>query len=487
MRRPLKFQIMVPMAAVMLLTLAVVASIDVWFAGRHARGQLQRQWQEIGETLNRSTFPLTNVVLGQLRGLSGAEFILVNESGTMLASTPRAAAAPDPPLTELASPEGFAPIERLVKLDGETFLHTAIPLQRQVDDGRRQVLHAFYPESRFRLEWQEAVVPPLTIGLSAIAIVAVVSSWLALRVTRPIAQLRDHVDQLSGGEYAPAPLPERDDELRDLAVAFNSLAARLQKYEQQVRRQEQLTTLDKLAGGMAHQLRNAVAGCRLALDFHRRSCVADDESMRVAVEQLEQIEEYVRRFLAIGKRTEGPRTPVDLAQIVLRVLPLVEGRARHLRVNFTWTAASIELPILGDADSLAQVLINLLLNAVEAAAERETKAALGSGSAAAESEGSATRAGSQVAVDWQKAGDYGRIVIRDNGSGPPDSVRDRLFEPLVSSKPDGVGLGLAIAREVVARHQGNIDWRRRGDWTEFEIEIPLRREEQVHGAVVGGG
>ena len=89
MRRPLKYQIMGPMAGVMLVTLTVVGIVDVWLAGRHARDQIERQWQEIGATLHRSSFPLTDAVLDQLRGLSGAEFLLVDREGAWRASSRR--------------------------------------------------------------------------------------------------------------------------------------------------------------------------------------------------------------------------------------------------------------------------------------------------------------------------------------------------------------------------------------------------------------
>ena len=60
----------------------------------------------------------------------------------------------------------------------------------------------------------------------------------------------------------------------------------------------------------------------------------------------------------------------------------------------------------------------------------------------------------------------------DTGKGPPETVRDSIFEPLVSSKPDGAGLGLAVAREVVERHGGEIRWRREQEWTWFTVELP---------------
>ena len=508
MRRPLRYQLMGPMAGVTLVTLLLLAVVDIWLVGRQAQRQIERQWLETGETLQRSTFPLTENVLLQLRGLSGAEYLLVDTTGKPLAATPAIANAaqdfasewaetapsdtPESPSTKPLSTKPLStqssstePSERQVWLDHQPYLHTSLRLRRPVDGGRVLVLHSFYPEARFQRAWRDAVVPPLAVGLSAVAAVMLVGGGLALRVTRPVARLRDQVDRIAAGQYEPLPLPGRDDELRDLTRAVNQLAERLVGYESRVRRQEQLRTLDQLAGGMAHQLRNAVTGCRMALDLHRRACGrSDDEALDVAGRQLESIEEYVRRFLALGRGQSGPLRPLDWTDVIAGVLPLIQPRCGHLGVELRWVPPAGPAPIRGDADSLAQLAVNLLLNAVEAAAEASTRRASSSEPQLTETqltepqltERGATERGvterGVVEATLRVGADLIEWEVSDTGMGPPESVRDRVFEPLVSSKPDGAGLGLAIAREVAERHGGGIAWRREGGWTRFTVRLP---------------
>ena len=104
--------------------------------------------------------------------------------------------------------------------------------------------------------------------------------------------------------------------------------------------------------------------------------------------------------------------------------------------------------MLGDAGQLGQLVLNVLGNAVEAA-------------------------GPGGEVDVRLAAEKDRLVleVRDSGPGPAEEVAGRLFEPFVTGKPEGVGLGLAVARQVVEAHGGRIGWRREAGRTVFRIEL----------------
>ena len=106
---------------------------------------------------------------------------------------------------------------------------------------------------------------------------------------------------------------------------------------------------------------------------------------------------------------------------------------------------------IGDADQLAQLFLNVLGNAVEAAGP-----------------------GGRVRITMTPTPQSARIEVRDNGPGPPPSVAERLFEPFVTGKPDGVGLGLAAARHAAIAHGGKLSWRREDGWTCFVIELPVQ-------------
>ena len=108
------------------------------------------------------------------------------------------------------------------------------------------------------------------------------------------------------------------------------------------------------------------------------------------------------------------------------------------------------IDLVGDPGQLGHLFLNVLTNALEAAGP-----------------------GGWVEVRWGEAPTQGVFAeIRDSGPGPLPDVASRLFEPFVTGKPEGVGLGLAVARQVAAAHGGAIHWRREADGTCFRIELP---------------
>jgi signal transduction histidine kinase len=244
------------------------------------------------------------------------------------------------------------------------------------------------------------------------------------------------------------------------------MAAMLAGYESEVRQTERMRTLAILGGGVAHQLRNSVTGCSIALDLHAEECSTGQscESLGVARRQLQLMEEYIQRFLQLGKRVdERRRENVELAALVESVLPLVQPMARHSGVLLQWKPdQGTTHTVAGDATCLGQLIINLVLNAVEAAAQN---------SALTNTPGHVT-----IKLEEQLPT---RIVltVSDNGRGPDGEVHESLFEPFVTGKRDGVGLGLSVARDVVLEHGGRIDWRRVGGNTEFIVELPAVASE----------
>jgi signal transduction histidine kinase len=185
----------------------------------------------------------------------------------------------------------------------------------------------------------------------------VFSFVIASRVTRPIHQLCEQVGRIAHGQFVPmATAPARDDEVRDLSLAVNRMSEMLSRYETQVRRNERLRTFGRLGGGIAHQIRNAATGCRLALDLHHRRCpAAQDESLTVACQQLDLMEDFPGAVPVPGQVPIGPPVPVDLTEVVQRVLPLVQPKARHLGVELSWTPPDVKPLVLSNADGLAQV------------------------------------------------------------------------------------------------------------------------------------
>lgn len=460
MRWPLRYQIMVPMAAVMLLAVLFVEGVGALLAVRDARSQIAGQIHEVARIAAEANFPLSGPVLQQMKALSGAELIVVDNQGKLLATSGPLADVQSlsTDITPVAQ-AGLSGSER-VMIQGRNYFHTVIATPAPGGDESRR-LHILFPESKYQQAWQREVFPPLVFVAAALPIVLVLSHFTASRIAARVGRLREQVDSIAHGEFEQFALPRGDDEIRALATAVNRMSAMLAGYEEEVRRTERMRTLAHLGGGIAHQLRNSATGCAMAVDLHAEECPLGDasETLEVAKRQLRLMEQYIQRFLQLGKSSEtAALQAIDLAALVDDLVPLVAPSARHAGVELVWQRPQDSAVVNGNAERLGQTVINLLVNAIEAAAQ---------GAAHAKSD-------ARVCIEVvRNLPDSIALSISDTGSGPAEGVQQNLFEPFVTGKPDGVGLGLSVAREIVEQHGGQISWRRAGDMTQFTVELPL--------------
>ncbi|HEV7223894.1 MAG TPA: ATP-binding protein [Pirellulales bacterium] len=473
MRRPIRYQILLPLAGILLAAVLGVSMLSAYLAARRAERQIDEQLRQIARTLLDASFPLNDVVLRQMQGLSGAEFALTDRKGKVRAASRPMGREPAPEL-----PAGAAPVERWQDLQlaqpattgPERYFTAALKVRGRGADREPLVLHIFYPETHWRASRREAAFPPLAIGAVALAAFTLLAAVIAARLSRPIHQLQRQVARLSQGDFRTWPLPRRDDELRDLARDINALAERLDEMRRAIGRSERLALLGQLSGGLTHDLRNDVTGAKMAVQLHRRACRHGDlESLDVALRQLALTEEHLQRFLAAGQPEQLKPVACRLDEIVETAVQLVEPACRHRKVELT--VASREPGeeeasrghLMADPEQLRHVLMNLVLNAIEAAG-----------------------AGGWVRVEFGDERDgHCRLRVLDSGAGPPADFVERLFEPFSTTKPEGVGLGLAVARQVAELHGGSLNFARFDGATCFELSLPVGAGMEARSEEIG--
>jgi signal transduction histidine kinase len=425
-------------------------------------------------TLTDATYPLSKDVLRATSGLSGAEFVVFDADRKLRESTLPLAAGEETMLVDLPLDKAGGDARPLsasqaVRLGGRPYLCARMLVTRRGTAPRPDSLVVLYPEEQWWAGAREAAWPALLTGAVAALAAVVVTTMLARRFVRPIHELGRQTAAIAQGQFSPLPVPRRDDEIRDLALSINRMTETLGHYEQSVRRNERLRTLGQLGAGMAHQLRNAATGAWMAVELHQRQCPAgaENESLEVALRQLRLMESYLQRFLALGRPAADQRRPVELEPLVRDVLGLVGPACAHAKIELGFQSDPPPLAVRGDAEALRQTLVNLLLNAVEAAGRHGGPPG-------------------KVAVELRRgAGDRAAVTVKDSGPGPAPDICDRLFEPFVTEKPEGTGLGLFVARQIAEAHQGTVAWRRDGNLTCFTLELPLLCED-AHGTPAGG-
>lgn len=467
MRWPLRYQILVPMIGVVVITSLGASSLTAYLAARRVRVETERQLRELGRTIDEGAFPLTDRVLDQLQGLSGAEFVVSDLSGQPL--VPATWEGPIPTSEPVPWPE--LRLNQAASRPSGPCFHAAMRLASRGSQESPRVLHVFYPQDRLVRASRDAVWPPFIVGGISLVITSGLGFWIASRASRPLDELRRQVTRIAARDFSsPVRPPPRNDELRDLALAVNQMADMLRQYELDIRRNERMRALAQLSGGIAHQLRNAATGCRMALDIHATECGEGptSESLAVAKRQLVLMEQYVQRFLTLGKPpgVASPRVAVDLNRLLLELLPLVQPAATHAGVELRFEPAGNPV-VWGDGKELEQLALNLILNGLEATSQ------------AAASQ--PRERPPWVSLRVESDGGWTRLLVEDSGAGPASDVQDKLFEPFVSEKPDGTGLGLAVAQEIARHHGGHIRWLRANGLTTFVVELPGRLPEASKG------
>jgi len=458
MRWPLRIQIALPTIALFMATLATVSVLTAWLASNREKRRIEGELRDVVTTLETTNFPLGDPVLAQVHDLTGVELLVANNAGERLNSSNPSLERP--PSNVSVQSIGSISLGTVVFIDDNEYFHTVVALDRRSVGGDESLLHLYYPVSSWKTARFEAALPPLVIGLCAAPIVMALAWWLAWRVTRRLERLSQQTLRVAEGDFKPLTDFRGNDEVRDLGLSFNRMATMLAQFEEEVRRAERLQTLGQLGGGIAHQMRNAATGCRLALDLHRRNCKrTDDENLLVATRQLDLMEEYLSRFLSLGREEE--HRPLTVKKLLDDVLPLVNPTAEHVGVRVTTKPISADNNLVGAAKELQQMLVNLLLNAIEASASQQDDDVVPT-----------------VVIEIQTTSEQLHLEIRDNGAGPSADIAD-VFAPLVSEKPEGVGLGLSVARDIARRHNGDIAWQRDNGETCFRVTLPNARINQT--------
>jgi signal transduction histidine kinase len=440
----IRSQLLVPVF-VLLLGIVAISLTTALAAAAQARREIESRLRDVARSLvEQREYPLVDAVLRKLRSLSGAEYLLVRKDGSRHSSSDALLSS------SVSSHQAIDDWQALqlresVTFDSREYLCAAIRLKHPHNDG--DVLHIFYPESLWRDARWQAIRPSLLLGIGVGVLAVGLSLFLSHRLSDRIHELERRTRHIAQGDFSPMPLPQGNDELRELAHSVNEMAQQLARLQRTIEQSARLRLLGQVSGGLAHQMRNGLTGARLAVQLylHEANSTTDATPLEVALRQLTLLETHVRRFLALGQSSEAKHEPCDLVQVIDEVVELLGPKCRHAGIELMWQQPSERYVLVGDEGQLQQLVVNLVSNAIEAAGP-----------------------GGRVEVSLSREGSF---RVWDSGLGPSLEVQERLFEPFITSKSEGVGLGLAVAKEVAQRHGGRIGWFRAEGRTCFHVNF----------------
>ena len=207
--------------------------------------------------------------------------------------------------------------------------------------------------------------------------------------------------------------------------------------QEQMKQKEKMAAVGQLAAGIAHEIRNPLAGISGSIELLSQEKSDPDEQklMKIILREIDRLNNLITEFLDYSKPDKSPDQPVDISFILDEVAHNIRNHpelSKNLKINLNISKSLV----LGFSDKLKQGFLNIAVNAVQAMKD-QTQPELG--------------------ITTEQSGPYIIVRIKDNGSGMSETVKNRIFEPFFTTKSKGTGLGMAITHKIFDSHQAKIE------------------------------
>jgi signal transduction histidine kinase len=369
-----------------------------------------------------------------LRGLqqgATSDFLLRSGDRTLVSTLPD-------PTAVLSHPESYAVHQTdLADLAGKPVaqlwaVRSLAGVQARVADLRRTILFAW---------------------LAAMAVGLAFSYILARRIVEPLRVLNEAAQQVTGENYTVRVPEAGSDELGVLARTFNRMSASIESARQELVRREQITAIGRLAASVAHDLRNPlsaiVGGTEMLTEFE-----LPPAETKKTVLHMHQAAKRMQGLLSelgqVARTKPGSKTACSLGDIVRAAVDAQDAKAIEQEVTIQENVPA-DLSVIGELSRLERVFVNLIANALEVMPN-----------------------GGEIRITAGRDGDRAWVDVQDNGPGIPEEIRARMFQPFTTAgKKNGLGLGLALARQTLVDHQGDLELLPSEKGARFRLSLPL--------------
>ena len=303
----------------------------------------------------------------------------------------------------------------------------------------------------------------------AVVICAAVIVVFAVSVRRPMLELQEKIARVRLGDLdVSVNFATRNDEIGDLGRDFNEMVAQLKASREEIQhlhhtqmsRAEHFATLGELATGLAHEIRNPLAGIAGVIEIVSRD-LPPNSAARSVIKDAKEEAIQINRILTELLETARPKPPQvqvkDLAGTAEHAVMFARQQAITKRIMIEFHCDGSIPPVEHDPNQINQVLLNLLLNAIQAMDKPGT-----------------------IHVSLRCDGDRALITVADEGKGVAPENLSNIFRPFFTTKGHGTGLGLSLARRIVEAHGGSVGVRSEvGKGAQFEVRLPITQSKSA--------
>lgn len=314
-------------------------------------------------------------------------------------------------------------------------------------------------------DWSGEVLVFFGIGCLAAGVGIVVAWKTGLRFQRLFDEVAATVQVAAlrlGGERLPRPSRSRGivEQLRSLVEGIDRIIEDRRQREREVLRADQLAMVGQIAAGVAHELRNPLTSVKMLVQTNLREATRlgfPSEDLEIIEQEIRRMERCLQQFLDFARPQKPERRPVSLTALVDQTFALVEGRSRRQHVAVRLNRPAIPVVAEADEDQIRQLIVNLVLNALDAMPD-----------------------GGEIEVRLERQDDLAELSILDTGPGIAESLFPTLFDPFVSTKETGIGLGLAVSHRIAVGHGGTLSAVNRPQGGAcFMLRLPLSQDARA--------
>jgi signal transduction histidine kinase len=463
----IQYKIVIPFTLLFVIATFITALVSISLMTRNLEERLDLQLIQASKLVSRADFALNPTILTSLKAVTGADIITCRRDGTILATTlsppTRSKVAPivlgtDVPASILTHDREF--VLREVRIDGAPYKIAYRPLSSPPD-----TLIAVLADTSEIANTRNTIAKLVLLIAGLIVLtMSLVSQAIAKSVTGPMLRLVEFTKKVAAGERAERAVIASRDEVGVLAGAFNEMVGQLQDSEAKALRSEKLALTGLLAARVAHEIRNPLSAMKMQAQLLRsrieaRGDASELELVVSVLQAIERVEWVVRGMLNLASAQQLHLNKEDIRDVLEEVLEVTSPQLRHRKIT-PRKSFDDDLPLVAlDRDRFKLALLNLIVNASEA-----------------------MLSGGVLEVSAHRARHRNSVVVEiaDDGQGIDPSIRDRLFDPFVTTKREGVGLGLVNTKNVVEAHHGTVKLvPKEGGGTRAIIELPIESAAEV--------
>jgi len=308
------------------------------------------------------------------------------------------------------------------------------------------------------LGWAKQV--PIYFLLGLVGVMIFLGHKLSRHILVPLTQLLKYTQRIAQGEFIPViPAAPHRDEFADLTQAMNRMLAEIGHRQEIMVQSHKLRAIGTLTAGVAHELNNPVNNIMLTahLLLEKYADYSDSERQEMIgdlITQAERSRRIISHLLDFARESESRLEPLEVGELVRETVRLAANQIKLARAELEMDFPDHAPRVHGDRQQLSQVILNIILNALDALPE-----------------------GGRIAISLgQEEPHFLALKISDTGPGIPDHILPHIFDPFFTTKGpgQGTGLGLAVSQGIVARHGGEIQVSSTpGQGTTFTIILPI--------------